>query len=219
MDVREHGDEDGTTGAGIVASLYTSATLVPTMLTARQVVNLPVITSDGRIVGKVASATVDDAWGVPYFALNLERNVADAAKIRKPLFGSPRGFLEPAEVDALSDNVILSRKLAEIPDVLRTKGAGMEVLRVLGRPVVGEEDYYFGDLQDVFLDAARWRVSELLVEVRKKAADEMGFPMTLFGTCQAKVPVKRVESLAARLSLGLDPEGFKEYVVKEKARE
>ncbi len=189
------------------------------MLTARQVVNLPVITSDGRIVGKVASATVNEEWGVPHFALNLERNVADDAKIRKPLLGSPKGFLEPTEVDALSDNVILKRRLAEIPEVLQAKGAGTEVVRVLGRRVVGEEDYYFGDLQDVFLDPAHWRIPELLVEVRKKAADEMGFPMTLFGTCHAKVPVKRVESLADRLLLGLDPEGFKDYIVKEKARD
>lgn len=189
------------------------------MLTARQIVNLPVITSDGRIVGKVASATVGDEWGVPHFALNLERAVADQVKIRKPLLGSPKGFLEPTEVDALSDNVILARRLSEMGDVLRSKGLGMEATRLLGRRVTGEEDYYFGDLQDLFLDPARWRIADLLVEVRKKAADEMGFPMTLFGTCHAKVPVKRVDSLANHLELGLDPEGFKEYVVKQKAQE
>ncbi|MCJ2520049.1 MAG: hypothetical protein LN412_03765, partial [Candidatus Thermoplasmatota archaeon] len=60
---------------------------------------------------------------------------------------------------------------------------------------------------------------ELFVEVRKKAADEMGFPMTLFGTCHAGVPVKRVETIKDSVLLSLGPDDFKEYIVKRKPRD
>ncbi len=189
------------------------------MLTCRQVVNKPIITSDGRMLGKVASATLEEDWSIPLLSILLERNVAQTFKIRRPLLGSPKAFIEPREVSALSDNVILKRGLEEMRDYLIDVGGAMEANGVLGRKVLGEEEYYFGDLQDLIIDQARWRISQLLVEVRKKAADDMGFPMTLFGTCHAKVPVKRVKAVTNSVLISLDPQGFKEYVVKERSRD
>ncbi len=188
------------------------------MLTCRQVINKTIITSDGRILGKLSSAIVDDEWRIPYFSVLLERNLAPTFNIRKPLFGSPRAFLEPKEVAAMSDNVILKRRLEEMSGYLMEKGLGVEAATVLGRKVVGEGGYYFGDLQDMVMDQARWRIPELVVEVRKKAADDMGFPMTLFGTCQAKVPVKRVEALRESVHLTIERDEFSQYVVKERGR-
>jgi sporulation protein YlmC with PRC-barrel domain len=189
------------------------------MLTCRQVINKPLITSDGRILGKVESVIVDDAWKIPLFSIYLERAVAEKFHIRRPLLGNPRSFLEPSEISALSDNVILKRRLVDMKEQLRERGQGVDASRLLGRKVSGEEGYYFGDLEDMTIDQARWRVLELVVEVKKKAADEMGFPMTLFGTCKAKVPVKRVEAVKDHIVLSIGPEDFKEYVVKERSRE
>ncbi len=96
---------------------------------------------------------------------------------------------------------------------------GMEGPKLLGRKVLGDHSYYFGDLEDMVLDRAHWRVSDLIVEVRKKASDDMGFPLTIFGTSKAKVPVKQVEAIRDHILLSLDPEGFREYVVKERLRD
>lgn len=189
------------------------------MLTCRQISNKPVITSDGRILGKLASAIVDEDWVIPLFSIFIERGLAQKFHIRKPLFGGPKAFLEPKEVSALSDNVILKRKLLEMEEYLKEKGVGMEASRLLRRRVLGTDGYHFGELQDMVIDQAHWRISELFVEVRKKAADEMGFPMTLFGTCHAKVPVKRVETIKDSVLLSLGPDDFKEYIVKQKPRD
>ncbi|MFQ5838283.1 MAG: hypothetical protein ACE5HJ_05815 [Thermoplasmata archaeon] len=189
------------------------------MLTCRQVINKTVITSDGRILGKMESVIVDDSWKIPLLSISLERSVAERFRIRKPILGTPKAFLPPSEVSALSDNVILERRLADMAEHLQERGAGMKVSKLLGRKVMGEDGYYFGDLDDMNIDQAHWKVSELILEVRKKAADEMGFPMTLFGTCKAKVPVKRVKEVRDHIYLSLGPSEFKEYVVKERSRD
>lgn len=189
------------------------------MLSARSLSTKTVITSDGRIVGRLGTAMVGRDWDIPLFLLLLDREVARRFHIRKPLLGAPKAFVSPEEVAALSDNVILSRPLDEMNGHLHAKGGGREAARMVGRKVLGEGGYYFGDLTDLTVDQGHWRVQELLVEVRKRAAEEMGFPLTLFGTCQAKVPVRRVEQAKDHVLAEMGPEGFKEYVIKEQARD
>ncbi len=189
------------------------------MLSCKSVATRTIITSDGRILGRVRTAMVDGEWRIPLFSLFLERELSRMFHLRRPLLGNPRAYIETGEISALSDNVVLKRRLDELEGEVRTKGEGREATKLLGRRVVGEGGYYFGDLADMSLDQAHWRVSDLLVEVRKKAADDMGFPLTLFGTCNAKVPVKRVESVEKQLYLSMGPDGFKEYIIKEKPRE
>lgn len=188
------------------------------MLPVTDLLNKPVITRDGRILGRLTALRVDEEWKIPLLAVSLNRDVAEKVEVRKPLFGSPRVFLDPSEVAALGDNVILDRSLAEVPESFLPAGKGMEAQRLLGRKVHGEEDYYFGDLSNLAVDSGRWRISEVLVDVRKKAADEMGLPMTVFGTFQAKVPVQKVEGVADHLRLAMGPDEFKRYVVKERSR-
>ncbi len=189
------------------------------MLSCKAIAAKTVITSDGRILGRVRSAMVDEHWKIPLFSIYLDRGQARQFHIRRPLFGNPRAYLETGEIAALSDNVVLKRRLAEFEDRLRPRGDGREATKMLGSKVLGEEGYYFGELTDLTLDQARWKIHDLLVEVRKKAADDMGFPLTLFGTCQARVPVKRVDTLSDQLQLAMGPDGFKEYIIKERHRE
>lgn len=188
------------------------------MLTCRQVVNKTVISSDGRILGRLASAFVDEEWRIPAFSILVERGVAETFRIRSPLFGGPRRFFEPSEITALSDNVILKRRLEEMREYLMDKGTGIEANNALGWKVLGEGNYHLGDLQDLAIDKGHWRMTDLVVEVRKKAADEMGLPMSIFGSLQAKVPVRQVESFSGQVILALNLEGFKEHVIKERSR-
>lgn len=188
------------------------------MLPATDLFNKPVITRDGRILGKVASLRIDAQWKVPLLTLSLNRDVAEQVEVRKPLFGSPKVFLDPERVSALGDNAILDRSLEEIPDVFATTGTGVEAQKVLGRKVLGEEDTLFGSVENLVVDSGKWRITDVVVDVHRKAADAMGFPLTIFGTCHAKVPVKRVGEVSDRLRVAVGPDRFKEYVVKERSR-
>lgn len=189
------------------------------MLSCKAIAAKTVITSDGRILGRVRTAMVDEDWKIPLFSMFLDRELARQFHIRRPLLGNPKAYFETEEISALSDNVVLKRRLTEFEDRLAAKGDGREATKLLGSKVLGEEGYHFGELSDMSLDQARWKIHDLLVEVRKKAADDMGFPLTLFGTCQARVPVKRVDTLRDQLHLAMGPDGFKEYIIKEKHRE
>ncbi|MFQ5919954.1 MAG: hypothetical protein ACE5I4_07945 [Thermoplasmata archaeon] len=188
------------------------------MTTARDILNKTVITRDARVLGKLGTPLVDLHWKVPRLSILLSRDVADRLEIRKPFFGSPRVYVEPTEVSSLSDNLVLTRKLDEMPDHIQKRGAGIEAQSLLGRRVEGEEEYAFGDTEDLAIDKAHWRVSELLVDVRRKAADEMGYPMTIFGSCKAKVPVRIVEEVKDTLRVSVGPDEFKNYIVKSRSQ-
>lgn len=188
-------------------------------MSCKAITSKTVITSDGRILGRMRTAMVDEDWAIPLFSIFLERELARKFRIRRPLLGNPRAYFKTGEVSAFSDNAILKRRLDELGDRLYPRGEGREATRMLGKKVLGEEGYNFGELADMSLDQAHWKIPELLVEVRKKAADDMGFPLTLFGTCHAKVPVKRVESFKDHINLSMGPDGFKQYIIKERHRE
>ncbi|MDX1534792.1 MAG: hypothetical protein R3291_04160 [Thermoplasmata archaeon] len=188
------------------------------MTTAKDILNKTVITRDARVLGKLGSPLVDLEWKVPRLSILLSRDVADRLEIRKPFFGSPRVFVEPSEVSSLTDNLVLTRKLEEMPDHIQKRGPGMEAQALLGRHVAGEEEYPFGETEDLAIDKAHWKVSELLVDVRRKAADEMGYPMTIFGSCKAKVPVRVVEEVKDSLQLSVGPDEFKNYIIKSRSR-
>ncbi|MEE9267964.1 MAG: hypothetical protein V3U70_00995 [Thermoplasmata archaeon] len=189
------------------------------MTTVKDILNKTVITRDARVLGKLGSPLVDDAWKVPQLSILLNRDVADRLEIRKPFFGSPRIFVEPSEVSSLSDNLVLTRKLEEMPDHIQKRGVGTEAQSLLGRRVQGEEEYAFGDTEDLTIDRAHWRISELIVDVRRKAADDMGYPMTIFGSCKAKVPVRVVEEVKDTLRLAVGPDEFKNYIVRTRSRD
>ncbi len=189
------------------------------MTTAKDILNKTVITRDARVLGKLGSPLVDDAWKIPRLSILLTRDIADRLGVRKPFFGSPRVFVEPSEVSSLSDNLVLTRRLDEMPDHLQKGGAGVEAQSFLGRRVEGEEAYPFGDTEDLVIDRAHWRVSDLLVDVRRKAADDMDYPMTIFGSCTAKVPVRVVEEVRDTLRLSVGPEEFKNYIVRTRSRD
>jgi sporulation protein YlmC with PRC-barrel domain len=186
---------------------------------AKDILNKTVITRDARILGKLGSPLVDDAWKVPRLSILLSRDVADRMEIRKPFFGSPRVYVEPSEVSSLTDNLVLTRRLDEMSDHFKERGAGMEAQVILGRKVQGEEEYAFGDTEDLDIDKAHWRVSDVLVDVRRKAADDMGYPMTIFGSCKAKVPVRIVEEVKDALQLSVGPDDFKNYIVRTRSRD
>lgn len=187
------------------------------MLSVTDLISRPVITRDGRILGRVHSLRVSPKWDVPLVTVALNRDVADELDVRKPLFGTPKVFLDPEGVAALGDNLILERPLEEIPDTFVAAGMGEEAQKVLGRKVYGEDAYYFGEVTNLLLDSGKWRIHDLLVDVHRKAADAMGFPMTLFGTCTAKVPIQAVET-ADPIQVPVGPDEFKKYVVKERAQ-
>ncbi|MFQ6013708.1 MAG: hypothetical protein ACE5LS_08770 [Thermoplasmata archaeon] len=189
------------------------------MTSAKDLLNRTVITRDARVLGKLGSPLVDDAWKVPRLSILLGREVAARMEIRKPLLGSPRVFVEPSEVASLSDNLVLKRKLDEVPDHLRERGVGVEAQSLLGRRVLGEEDYAFGDAEDLAIDRARWRVSDVIVDIRRRAADDMGYPMTIFGSCKAKVPIRMVGEVRDTLRLSVGPEEFKNYIVRRRSRD
>ncbi|MFQ5553270.1 MAG: hypothetical protein ACE5EW_06090, partial [Thermoplasmata archaeon] len=146
------------------------------MTSAKDILNKTVITRDARVLGKLGSPLVSEAWKVPRLSILLSRDVADRMEIRKPFFGSPQVYVEPSEVSSLTDNLVLTRKLDEMPDHFQERGPGMEAQVLLGRKVKGEEAYTFGDTEDLAIDKAHWRISDVLVDVRRKAADDMGYP-------------------------------------------
>ena len=68
-----------------------------------------VITADGREVGEIGALEIElDVWKVQWLELKLLRDVLEALKLKKPLFGTVHARLAPERVHNVTDNVVLT---------------------------------------------------------------------------------------------------------------
>ena len=68
-----------------------------------------VITADGREVGEIGALEIElDVWKVQWLELKLLRDVLEALKLKKPLFGTVHARLAPERVRNVTDNVVLT---------------------------------------------------------------------------------------------------------------
>lgn len=71
-----------------------------------------VITKDGRTLGQVRDVEIDLAnLRVTAFVVKLERTVLDTLHLKKPFMGSQEIHVPASDVSAISDSVVLEKKL------------------------------------------------------------------------------------------------------------
>lgn len=78
-----------------------------------------VITADGREVGEIGTLEIElEGWKVQWLELKLLRDVLEALKLKKPLFGSVNARLAPERIRSVTDNVVLTVDFEQLGTLL-----------------------------------------------------------------------------------------------------
>ncbi len=87
------------------------------MVHARNLVGLPVITSDATTIGKVDGTELDsDSWKVTHVLVDLTDDSARLLNLKKPFMGGIRISLPVSRILKVGDVVNLNRTLSEMKE-------------------------------------------------------------------------------------------------------
>jgi sporulation protein YlmC with PRC-barrel domain len=72
-----------------------------------------------------------------------------------------------------------------------------------GRHVIDSRGKDIGEVRDVAIDADGWRVTDLVVNVRKDVAEDLGLDAPLLGGAALRIGTERVQSIGDTVLLNL----------------
>lgn len=90
-----------------------------------------------------------------------------------------------------------------------------ETLR--GRTVIASDGLAIGEIAQLFVDAATWRVESLQVTLRKEVADRIGADRGLFHAGALEVPVGLVQSVGDAVVLAIPVDELREMLPRHEA--
>lgn len=73
-----------------------------------------------------------------------------------------------------------------------------------GRTVIDSRGTAIGEVEDVAIDPSGWRVSGIMVNVRKEVADSLRLDRRMFGGTHLQVATERIESVGDAVLLNVD---------------
>lgn len=73
-----------------------------------------------------------------------------------------------------------------------------------GRSVIDSRGTAIGEVEDVTIDPAGWRVAGIRVNVRKEVADSLRLDRPMFGSAHLQVATERIESVGDAILLNVD---------------
>lgn len=83
-------------------------------------------------------------------------------------------------------------------------GQRISVDDLKGRSVIDDRGVTIGEVKDVAFDPLGWRVTGLLVDVRKEVADDLHLDRSLLGGTTLEFGTERIRSVGDNVLLNLD---------------
>lgn len=146
------------------------------MLGLEEVIGLEVISSDARVVGTVEGVGIDiQAWKVPALKVGLRRGVEETLGKRRHMFAVEKVYISTAQIDTVSDTVILRRPVSAVSEVvIEDESALVSAGALMGMRVICCNARYVGMVDNMVFDPEHdWSIPFLQVKLDREAVDSL----------------------------------------------
>ena len=91
-------------------------------------------------------------------------------------------------------------------EAMRSQTPPLSVDQLKGRHVIDSRGKDLGEVRDVDIDPLAWRVTDLVVGVRREVAEDLDLDRSFLGAAALRVGIERVQSIGDTVLLNLSEE-------------
>ena len=93
----------------------------------------------------------------------------------------------------------------------------MEYKEIEGKEVLGKLAHLVGKVSGLEIDTTNWKVTHLVLDVEKKAVEDLGLKKPLIGSAKATVPTEMIHAISDRIILKNESIDELKSVIKQKS--
>lgn len=166
------------------------------MKTFKEIEGKEVISSDGRMLGKVADLVYDEELIIEGVVLKMNREILEDIGEDKPLLTSPKLLIELQHVKALSDKVILNEPFDELHIYFKDITGYDLVTGLIGMDISGSDGADIGKVTDLLVDTENWMKPHILVKLNKDLLESLSINRSLLSKTRLGISMTHVVGIA-----------------------
>lgn len=146
------------------------------MLGLEEVIGLEIISSDARVVGTVEGVGIDiSGWRIMALRVGLRRGLEESLGRRRHFFSVEKVYVSTAEVDTVSDTVILRKPISSVSEVIYPDDTSLvSAGALMGMRVICCNAHYIGMVDNLVFDPEKeWSVPYLQVKLDREAVESL----------------------------------------------
>ncbi len=173
---------------------------------------MEVLSSDGRVIGKVDDVTIDDEWSVKGLTLKLDKDVARSMGKQPPALSALKLEVGLDIIKSLGDKVVLNLPLAELGAHVKAQEGVRRVSSFVGMGVVSTEGKILGTVSDISIEMQSWKMPSIQISVPREVLDELKAKKPVLGKGTLSLSMVHVKSIKDYVMLDTDYQGLSRII-------
>jgi len=185
------------------------------MLGLEEVIGLELISSDARVVGTVEGVGIDlSTWRILALRVGLRRGLEESVGRRRHLLAVEKIYVSTAEVDKVSDTIILRRPVSAVSEAIYQDEASLvSAGAIMGMRVICCNARYIGMVDNLIFDPeAEWSIPYLQVKLDREAVESLNMRHPLLVAPVTVVRTADIRAMGDMVMLNITLEELRSFL-------
>jgi len=173
-----------------------------------------VLSSDGRLIGKVEDFTWDLDRELVKMVVKMNKDVLEDIGEEKPMLSSVRMGIELEQIKAFTDNVILYKPIDSLHVLFDDISDEDVISSIRGMEISGSNGRDLGKVTDILIDVDGWKSLSVLVKLNKEILETLDVKSSLLSKTRLAISMVHVVSISDRVMLDTSADELGEIIEK-----